>query len=88
VACKNPYLKILIVNSSLNPPCRTSTRWIEILFGIDSAFLECANGKFYNGIVSLPQCLRSLDGARVSRMTGPRGGTARIAFPSAVGRIL
>ena len=30
----------LFIVSGKNPPCRTSTRWIEIVFGIDLAFLE------------------------------------------------
>jgi hypothetical protein len=29
----------LFIVSGKNPPCRTSTRWIEIVFGIDLAFL-------------------------------------------------
>ena len=29
----------LFIVSGKNPPCRTSTRWIEIVFGIDLTFL-------------------------------------------------
>ena len=33
----------LFIVSGKNPPCRTSTRWIEIVFEIDLAFLAGAD---------------------------------------------
>ena len=65
----------LFIVSGKNPPCRTSTRWIEIVFEIDLAFL--AGADFLQNVAESERIYRFL----CCQLAYANPGTGKFSLP-------